>query len=88
VFVSVDGNQAAFDRHYATMPWFAIDYTDTARIASLKQRYGINGLPTLVLLDSAGHQVLDDGRQEIMNHGIDALGKWEAAKVAGKQPVQ
>jgi hypothetical protein len=36
------------------MPWLAVDYKETARIASLKQRYGINGLPTLVILDQDG----------------------------------
>jgi hypothetical protein len=50
VFVSVDGNEAAFERNFAEMPWLAVAYADTARIASLKQRYGINGLPTLVIL--------------------------------------
>ena len=54
VFVSVDGNEAAFERHFEKMPWYAVAYTETARIASLKQRYGINGLPTMVVLDHEG----------------------------------
>ena len=58
----MDGNEAAFERNYAEMPWFAVDYKDTARISSLKQRYGINGLPTLVIIDQDGQQVNDDGR--------------------------
>ena len=54
VFVSVDGNGAAFERHFEKHgPWLAVPYKDTARIASLKQRYGINGLPTLIILDES-----------------------------------
>ena len=28
VFVSVDGNEAAFERNYAEMPWLAVEYKD------------------------------------------------------------
>ncbi len=77
VFVSVDGNEAAFERHFALMPWYSVDYKETARIASLKQRFGINGLPTLVVLDHEGHQVADDGRQDILNNNLEALEHWE-----------
>ena len=59
------------------MPWLAVDYKDTARIASLKQRYGINGLPTLVILDQDGQQVNDDGRQDILNNNLNALEMWD-----------
>ena len=55
VFVSVDGNEAAFERNYAEMPWHAVDYKDSARISALKQKFGINGLPTLVIIDKDGN---------------------------------
>ena len=80
VFVSVDGNEAAFERHYEKHgPWLAVPYKDTARIASLKQRYGINGLPTLIVLDETVSQVSDDGRQDILNSegSLVALENWE-----------
>ena len=53
VFVSNDGNEAAFERNYASMPFCAIPYQDDQRIQNLKQRFGINGIPTLVVLDCA-----------------------------------
>ena len=77
VFVSVDGNEAAFDRNYGEMPWLAVDYKDSARISALKQKFGINGLPTLVIIDQDGQQVNDDGRQDILNNNLDALEMWE-----------
>ena len=36
VFVSKDGNQAAFDRNFAEMPWKAVKYDDEARKKSLE----------------------------------------------------
>ena len=50
----MDGNEAAFERNYAEMPWLAVDYKDSARISALKQKFGINGLPTLVIIDQDG----------------------------------
>ena len=85
VFVSVDGNEAAFERNYAEMPWFAVEYKDQARIASLKQRYGINGLPTLVIIDQEGQQVNDDGRQDILNNNLEALDMWEKIRTQAQQ---
>lgn len=52
IFCSNDGNEAAFERNYETMPFLAVPYTDEQRIQSLKQRYGINGIPTLIVLDA------------------------------------
>lgn len=85
VFVSVDGNEAAFERNFAEMPWLAVEYKDTARIASLKQRYGINGLPTLVILDQDGQQVNDDGRQDILNNNLEALEMWDKIRKEHQQ---
>ncbi len=70
VFCSNDGNEAAFERNYATMPFVAIPYTDEQRIQNLKQRFGINGIPTLVVLDGkrGGELISYDGRADLQNH--------------------
>ncbi len=54
VFVSKDGNQDAFDRNFAEMPWKAIKYDDEPRKKSLEQRYGIMEIPTLIILAADG----------------------------------
>lgn len=36
VFCSIDGNEPAFNRNFAEMPWCAIPYTDETRIQNLK----------------------------------------------------
>ena len=53
VFVSKDGNQAAFDRNFAEMPWKAVKYDDEARKKSLEQKYGIMEIPTLIIVNAA-----------------------------------
>jgi nucleoredoxin len=69
VFCSNDGNEAAFERHYAEMPFLAVPYTDDQRIQNLKQRYGINGIPTLVVLEGkTGELVSYEGRADLQNH--------------------
>ena len=35
VFVSKDGNKAAFERNHAKMPWAAVDYEDSKRIDTI-----------------------------------------------------
>ena len=80
VFVSVDGNNDAFERNFKDMPWFAVPYDDESRIQSLKQRYGINGIPTLVVLDREGALIGYDGRQNIQDHSESAFEVWEKLK--------
>ena len=77
IFVSLDGNLEAFERNYKEMPWLAVPYTDEARISSLKQRYGINGIPTMVILNNEGVLVSYDGRKDIQKDSSACLSKWE-----------
>ena len=36
VFVSIDGDQNAFERNYKEMPWLAVPFSDEPRISALK----------------------------------------------------
>ena len=77
VFCSLDGNQAAFERNYAEMPFCAVPYEDEQRIQNLKQRFGINGIPTLVVLDKKGDLISFEGRIDIQNHQEGAFEVWQ-----------
>lgn len=59
------------------MPFAAIPYTDEQRIQNLKQRFGINGIPTLVVLDRKGEMVSFEGRTDIQNHQEGAFELWQ-----------
>ncbi len=65
VFVSIDGNNDAFERNYKEMPWLAVPYNDEARISGLKQRFGINGIPTVIVVDNQGTLVTYEARKDI-----------------------
>ena len=78
VFVSKDGNQAAFDRNFGEMPWKAIKYDDEARKKSLEQKFGIMEIPMLIVLGRDGKQVSDNGIRDLQNHASNAIVEsWE-----------
>eukprot|EP00936_MAST-01D_sp_MAST-1D-sp1_P000190 g190.t1 len=66
VLVSCDRNAAAFDAHFATMPWLAVPFEDEARRRRLAALFGVNtetGIPSLVLIDAAtGATITTKGR--------------------------
>jgi|TARA_B110001469_G_C9598337_1_gene297182 nucleoredoxin len=55
VFVSSDRDQKSFDSYYAEMPFYALPFGARDEAASLGEKYGVKGIPTLVLLDGEGN---------------------------------
>uniref|UniRef100_A0A663ME86 Uncharacterized protein n=2 Tax=Athene cunicularia TaxID=194338 RepID=A0A663ME86_ATHCN len=49
------------------MPWVAVPYADEARRSRLNRLYGIQGIPTLIVLDSKGDVITRQGRVEVLN---------------------
>ena len=82
IFVSIDGNAEAFDRNFTEMPWLAVPFSDTDRISSLKQKFGINGIPTLIIVDTQGNLVKAEGREDVTKDAATALETWNTAKAA------
>ena len=84
VFVSKDGNQAAFDRNFAEMPWKAVKYDDEARKKSLEQKYGIMEIPMLIIVKAEdGSQTSDNGIKDFMSHRADVIEHWDKCGQAG-----
>jgi len=65
VFVSSDQGQEAFDGYYADMPWLALPYADREQKGVLAAKYGVSGIPCLVLIDEQGELITKDGRSKI-----------------------
>ena len=76
IFVSIDGNQDAFERNYSEMPWTALPFQDEQRKQNLKQEFRVIGIPALIILDKKGHVVSQDGRKDIYNHSEQAFDLW------------
>ena len=57
VFVSSDRDEAAFAEYYGEMSFMALPYVNRTAKVALSTKYGVRGIPTLVLLDGDGKLV-------------------------------
>lgn len=76
VFVSADHDEKAqqdYMRSYR-MQWPAVPFGSDA--GELQKRYGIRGIPTLVILDADGGTVTASGRADVQSDPDGALDKW------------
>merc|ERR1712146_92866 len=65
VFVSSDRDQAGFDGYFGEMPWLAVPFEQRDVKAKLGEKYGVRGIPTLVVLDGDGQLVTLEGRAKV-----------------------
>jgi nucleoredoxin len=66
VFVSSDRDQQSWQEYFNEMPWLALPFDDRARKAALSEKYGVRGIPTLVILDGkTGKLITTDGRGKV-----------------------
>ncbi|EQB78281.1 nucleoredoxin [Camelus ferus] len=61
------GSEDSFKQYFSEMPWLAVPYTDEARRSRLNRLYGIQGIPTLIVLDPQGEVITRQGRVEVLN---------------------
>jgi len=62
LFVSSDRDEAAFDEYYGEMPWAALPYSQRALKEELSEYFGVEGIPSLVLLDKDRSVITKNGR--------------------------
>ena len=75
--------QEEHDGYYEQMPWCTLPFGD-ANAATLKAKYGIKKIPTLVVVDQDGELISTTGKPDV-EVGLDPLGSvklcmeaWEA----------
>jgi len=56
VFVSADRDMGAFNGYYDEMPFYAVLFSP-AKNSELSSKYGVSGIPSLVLLDGNANLV-------------------------------
>jgi nucleoredoxin len=79
VFVSSDQDQHAFDEYWGSMPFLAVPYEKRDIKAKLGDKYGVRGIPSLIVLDSDGNVKDAAARGTVMQKGDDikgALAAW------------
>jgi nucleoredoxin len=72
VFVSSDKDQETFNSYFGEQPWLALDFSDRKRKEQLSQLFGVEGIPSLVIVDKDGSVITKDGRGAIT---ADTTGK-------------
>lgn len=72
VFESWDKDEDAFKEYFGGMPWAAIPYTQGKH--ALGDKFSVNGIPTVAVLDDKGEVITMKARGEIMT---DPDGKGE-----------
>ena len=58
ILVSADHDQEGFDEYYAEMPWAAVPFSFAGKDA-LSEKYGVEGIPRVVVLSGADGSVVN-----------------------------
>lgn len=84
IFVSSDREDAAFNDYYGEMPWVALPYSLRDKKNSLSKKFKVQGIPSLVILDSDGATITTDGREAVSNDPKGANFPWIPPTAAEK----
>jgi nucleoredoxin len=89
IFVSSDRDQSAFDEYYLSMPWLALQFAERERKQELSSKFGVRGIPTLVLVDgTSGEVITKNGRSAIMECEFNALRTYDADQAAAAAQLE
>jgi len=65
VFVSSDREEEQFKEYYGDQPWLALDFACQKEKQALSELYGVEGIPSLVIVDKDGSTITKDGRAAV-----------------------
>lgn len=69
VFVSSDRDEGQWASYFAEMPWLALPFNDRGRKDTIASKFGISGIPTLVLLDAeTGATINANARMDVVQN--------------------
>ncbi|MCK4563413.1 MAG: redoxin domain-containing protein [Verrucomicrobia bacterium] len=80
VFVSSDSSKSDMYNYVEEMdmPWLMLPYGDDHK-KSLSEKFGVRGIPMLVIIDAEGNTITKNGRGEVSSQGAKAFDKWTSA---------
>jgi len=76
VYVSADSDADSFNAALGSMPWRAIKFSDEERRKGLNEKFKVDSIPTLIILNQQGTVLTRDGRGDIRNQGDAAVTNW------------
>lgn len=88
IYVPRDKDQESYLTYLQQMPWISIPLDEEQRILDFKQRYKIQGIPSLVVLGAKGELITLDGRKDIIEKGEQAFESWmrKLEEIKGSDP--
>jgi len=82
VFVSSDKDEKTFQEYYADQPWLALSYSCRKEKEQLSKLFGVEGIPSLVIIDKDGSIINKDGRAAVSSDPTGAEFPWYPKPVA------
>merc|ERR1712216_233195 len=75
IFVSSDQDERQFNEYFGEMPWLALPFGDK-RKQQWNSMFGVQGIPSLVILDKDLTTITKDGRASVMEDPQGAAFPW------------
>lgn len=82
IFASSDRDEASFNEYYAEMPFASIPFSNRAAKEKLSSKFGVSGIPMLVVLDTDGSVVTKKGRNLVSSDPQGANFPWKPKSVS------
>jgi len=74
VFVSWDRDEDSFKNYHKEQPWLAVPYSNAEGKTTLNEKYEVNGIPTLILLEAdTGNTISRESPNVIMRYGASGF---------------
>jgi len=76
VFVSSDEDVEGFDDYTKDMPWLAVKFDDEEARSQIGEKFGIKGIPALIIVGKDGKIITQDGRTPVSKEKDAAFVQW------------
>lgn len=76
IFISCDNTKEEYESYYSEMPWLSVPFEATTFRDALSQKYGVAGIPSLILIDKTGNMLKDNCRMDVTNKGPGVIEEW------------
>lgn len=78
VFVSSDRDESGFRAYFEEMPWLAVPFSSAQLRTQLGTRYGVAGIPKLLLVKKNGSVASEGCRSDVERLGPQVLERWRS----------
>jgi len=81
IFASSDRDEASFKEYFGEMPWLALKYEDRQAKEKLSKIFGVNGIPSLHIIEHDGTVINNSGRGAVGGDPDGAEFPWHPKPV-------